>query len=136
MLAAFALVLLAVLAAGGVVLDGAVTRERAAAADAATDDVARAGLAELEQDASDGGVWQVLQRAAQQRDIDIVSAQYTDARGVRLGVAIGSASAGVIPADAAGVHVLGTTRISGLLPLIGLSGVEIHTRTTAVASRP
>jgi hypothetical protein len=135
-LAAFTLVLLAVLVAGGVVLDGSVTRERASAATASTDDVARAGLAELEQHASDRVVWQALQNAAEQRDIAIVSAQYTDARGVRLGVAIGSATDGLIPADAAGIHVLGTARISGLLPFIGLAGVEVHTRTTAVAGRP
>ncbi|MGZ8562639.1 MAG: hypothetical protein ACXWWU_03370, partial [Candidatus Limnocylindria bacterium] len=69
--------------------------------------------------------------------IGIVSAEYTDARGVHLGAMLGPQDGVSVPAAASGIHVLGTVRINGFLsPIIGVSSFDIHTRATALAPSP
>jgi hypothetical protein len=128
------LILLGIIVVGAIVLDGGLSWQRERAAQDATDEVARAGLAALHAGSGDGTIWQSVLAAAAEREIRIVSAEYTDARGVHLGEMLGPHDGVSVPAAASGIHVLGTAHIDGFLaPIIGVSSFDIHTRATALA---
>jgi hypothetical protein len=131
------LILLGVIVVGAIVLDGGMSWQRERAAQDATDEVARAGLAALHTGSDDTTIWQSVLAAAAEREIQVVSAEYTDGRGVHLGAMLGPDDGSVVPAAASGVHVLGTAHIDGFLsPIIGVSSFDIHTRATALAPGP
>ena len=133
-MASFAL--LVCIGVAGMLVDHAVTRARAGEAQEAALAVASAGATELATSADDLTIWRAVMQAAADRGIEIIRAEYTTARGEHLGAVVGPADATVVPARAAGIHVFATTRVAGILPIVGGPPSEMHLKATALAVQP
>jgi hypothetical protein len=105
-----------------------------------TDAAAHAGAVELVKHLaagttpSDAAVWLAVTTSAGENAISVSSAEYTDWQGTPLGAMVGPSDGNLVPANASGVHVLGTKRIDLFIgQIVGVNTYDIDTEATAVA---
>ena len=138
-LALVALALAAILAMVGLVIDGGHVYSQQRMTQNATDSAANAGATVIAKNLltageTDATVMAAIQAAATANQTTVVDAQYTDISGNLVGVAVGSAPGGTIPAGASGVKVSGQRIVGAFVSrIIGLNSFPITTDATAAA---
>lgn len=148
-LAIAAVGMVAVVAMVGLVVDGGYAWGQQRDTQNGSDAAAEAGAVQLVQFMAAGNwpaiggswpagadflVWQKVTQSAAENGIGVDDAEYTNRNGTLLGAKVGPSDGSSIPADAAGVRVIGQKNVGLFLaPIIGINAFDVRTQATAVA---
>lgn len=138
-IAIVAIGLVAMLVAVGLVIDGGNAFSQQRMTQNATDSAANAGATVIAKNLltareTDANVQAAVQAAATANLTGVVDMQYTDITGNPIGVPVGSAPAGLIPPNAAGVKVSGQRTFDAFVSrVIGINSFTTTTDATAAA---
>ena len=135
-LAITAIAFVGILAMVALVIDGGNAYAQQRMTQNGTDAAAEAGAVVLANrlvglPVDDAMVWAAVDSVGDDNDVTITSAEYTDATGAALGVAVGG---GVLPTDAAGVRAYGNRAFDTFIGgIVGLTDFNANTKATAVS---
>jgi Flp pilus assembly protein TadG len=138
-LALVAIAMVAILAMVGLVVDGGNAFSQQRMTQNATDSAANAGATVIAKNLltageTDATVDAAVMAAAAANQTTVVDKQYTDIAGNLIGVAVGAAPGGLIPAGAAGVKVSGQRTFDAFVSrVVGINSFTTTTDATAAA---